>query len=56
VRVPTEKEGRRLQALVGDALAGPVDPRKNAAPRPHVMAAYRASHATLGPLYKKLAE
>lgn len=33
-----------------------VDKRGSAGPRPHVMAAYLASHKKYGPLYKKLAK
>jgi hypothetical protein len=56
VRALADKEGRQLQALVDEALADLIEKRKNAAPRPHVMGAYLASHEKYGPLYKKLAE
>jgi len=56
VRALAEEEGRQLQSLVDEALADLIEKRKNAAPRPHVMAAYLASHEKFGPLYKKLAE
>jgi len=56
VRTLAEKEGRQLQALVEEALADLIEKHKNAKPRPHVMAAYLASHDKYGPLYKKLAE
>jgi len=56
VRGLAGKEGRQLQALVEEALADLVEKYKNARPRPHVMAAYLASHGKYGPLYKKLAE
>ena len=56
VRDLAEKEGRQIQALVDEALADLVDKHRNARPRPHVMAAYLASHEKYGPLYKKLAE
>jgi len=44
VRKLAEKEGRQLQALVDEALADLIDKHNNARPRPHVMAAYLASH------------
>jgi predicted transcriptional regulator len=56
VRELAEKEGRQIQALVEEALADLVERRRNARPRPHVMAAYLASHEKYGSLYKKLAE
>jgi hypothetical protein len=55
VRALAEAEGRQIQALVDEALADLIEKRKNATPRPHVMAAYLASHEKYGPLYKKLA-
>ena len=56
VRALAEKEGRQIQALVDEALADLLEKRKRATPRPHVMAAYTASHKEYAPLYKKLAE
>jgi hypothetical protein len=56
VRTLAEKEGRQIQALVDEALADLIEKHKNAKPRPHVMAAYLASHEKYSPLYKKLAE
>lgn len=56
VRLLAEREGRQIQALVEEALADLIEKRRNARPRPHVMAAYLASHEKYGPLYKKLAE
>jgi hypothetical protein len=56
VRTLAEKEGRQLQALVDEAFADLIEKHMNAKPRPHVMAAYLASHEKYGPLYKKLAE
>jgi hypothetical protein len=56
VRDLAEKEGRQIQALVEEALADLVDKHRNGRPRPHLMAAYLASHEKYGPLYKKLAE
>jgi hypothetical protein len=51
-----EKEGRLLQALVDEALTDLIEKRKQARPRPHVMAAYLASHDKYDELYKKLAK
>ena len=56
VRGLAHKEGRQLQALVEEALADLIEKRKRSTPRPHVMAAYAASHKEYGPVYKKLAE
>jgi primosomal protein N'' len=56
VRILAEKEGRQIQALVEEALADLIEKRKRSTPRPHVMAAYAASHKEYGPVYKKLAE
>jgi hypothetical protein len=56
VRALAEKEGRQLQALVGEALADLLEKRKNAAPRARVLGAYLVSHENYAPLYKKPAE
>jgi len=56
VRALAKTEGRQIQALVDEALADLLEKRQQARPRPHVMAAYQASHDTFAPLYKKLAE
>jgi hypothetical protein len=56
VRRLAESEGRQIQALIDEALADLVEKRRQERPRPHVMAAYQASHKKFGPLYKKLAE
>ena len=56
VRALARNEGRQLQALVDEALTDLIEKHKNAQPRPHVMAAYFASHEKYGPLYKKLAK
>jgi hypothetical protein len=56
VRSLAEKEGRQLQALVDEALADLIEKRKNAKPRPHVMAAFHSSHERFSSVYKKLAE
>ena len=49
-------EGRQIQALVEEALAILIEERRRSKARPHVMAAYQASHAQFGPLYEKLAK
>ncbi|MBV2183951.1 MAG: hypothetical protein KUL88_05340 [Rhizobium sp.] len=51
-----QSEGRQIQALVDEALSDLIEKRKQSRPRPHVMAAYQASHEKFAPLYKKLAE
>jgi hypothetical protein len=45
-----------LQVLVDEALLDLLEKRKNAGARPHVMAAYQASHGKYAPLYEKLAK
>jgi hypothetical protein len=56
VRGLAQSEGRQLQALVDEALGDLIEKRRQGRPRTHVMASYRASLGTYGPLYKKLAE
>ncbi len=56
VRKLAQEEGRQIQALVDEALADLIEKRKNARPRPHVMAAYLGSHEKYSELYKKLAK
>ena len=56
IRAIAKKEGRQLQALVDEALADLIEKRKQSRPRPHVMAAYLATHDKYGELYKKLAK
>lgn len=56
VRELAQSEGRQIQALVDEALADLLEKRRQGVPRPHVMAAYQASHQKFGPLYKKLAK
>lgn len=56
VRDLAQDEGRQLQALVDEALTDLIEKRRQGRPRPHVMAAYQASHVKFAPLYKKLAE
>lgn len=55
VRAIAVQEGRQLQALVDEALADLIEKRRQAGPRPQVMAAHLASHDKYGELYKKLA-
>ena len=55
IRALAKSEGRQLQALVDEALAGLIEQRRQARPRPHVMAAYEASHERYASLYEKLA-
>jgi hypothetical protein len=56
VRTIAREEGRQVQALIDEALADLVEKRRMGKPRKHVMAAYQASHARFGKLYRKLAE
>jgi hypothetical protein len=56
IRALAETEGRQLQVLVDEAFADLLEKRKNAKPRPHVMAAYLASVEKYDALYTKLAE
>jgi len=56
VRDIAKEEGRQVQTLIDEALADLIEKRRLGKPRQHVMAAYRASHARYGKLYKKLAE
>jgi cytochrome P450 len=56
IRTIAEEEGRQLQALVDEAFADLIEKRKQARPRPQVMASYLASHDKYGELYKKLAK
>jgi len=56
IRNIAQTEGRQLQALIDEALADLIEKRRQGKPRAHVMAAYQASHAPYGELYKKLAE
>lgn len=55
LRALAHSEGRQLQALVDEALADLIEKRKNTRPRPHVVAAYGASHESYADLYRKLA-
>ena len=51
-----EQERRPIEALVEEAIAALIEQRRQGTVRPHVMSAYRKSHAPFAPLYKKLAE
>jgi hypothetical protein len=56
LRTLAHEEGRQIQALVDEALSDLVEKHRRTRPRPHVMAAYQASHEKFGSLYKRLAE
>lgn len=56
IRKIAQQEGSQLQALVNEAPADLIEKRKQARSRPHVMAAYLATHDKYGELYKKLAQ
>ncbi len=56
VRELAREEGRQLQSLVDEALEDLIEKRRSGRPRPHVMAAYQASHDRFASLYEKLAE
>lgn len=51
-----EKEVCQVQALVDEAFADLIEKRKQAIPRRHVMAAYRAGRDKYDELYMKLAK
>ena len=50
------QEGRQLQALVEEAIAGLIEQRLQAKARPHAMAAYHGTHRRYASLYEKLAK
>jgi len=56
VRALAKSEGRQLQALVDEALAGLIEQRRQSAARPHVMSAYRAGRTRYASLLEKLAK
>jgi len=56
VRALAKSEGRQLQTLVEEALAGLIEQRRQTSARPHVMSAYQASHQRFASLYEKLAK
>jgi len=51
-----KKEGRKIQALIDEALVDLLSKRNNTTARPHVMQAYMQSHESYAAVYKKLAE
>jgi predicted transcriptional regulator len=54
LRAIAQSEGRKLQALIDEAVADLIQKRQQ--PRANVMASYQSSHEKFGLLYKKLAE
>lgn len=56
VRELAKQEGRQIQALVDEALVDLLEKHRKSRPRPHVMAAYQASHKSYAELYDKLAK
>ncbi|MFH1555885.1 MAG: hypothetical protein ABII76_13630 [Pseudomonadota bacterium] len=56
LRALAKTEGRQIQALVEEAIQKLLEERRQGKARPHVMAAYQASHARFGSLYEKLAK
>ena len=56
LRSLARSEGRQLQALVDEAFADLLEKRRQTKARPHVMAAYQASHGPFGTLYERLAK
>jgi hypothetical protein len=50
------EEGQQVELLVEEALSDLIEKHKQARTRPHVIAAYQASHERFATLYKKLAE
>lgn len=56
LRALAKLEGRQIQVLIEEAVSGLLEDRKQARARPHVMAAYRASHDRFADVYQKLAK
>jgi len=56
LRLLASEEGRQVQTLVEEAIGDLIEKHRNLKARPHVMSAYRTSHARFSTLYKKLAE
>ena len=56
LRALAKDEGRQLQALVEEAVTNLIDERKQSRARPHVLSAYKKSHARYADLYEKLAK
>ena len=54
VRTLADAEGRGIEAVIEEALADLL--QKRSQPRPHVMAAYRASIEQYDYVYRRLAE
>jgi hypothetical protein len=52
----SKEEGRQLQVLVEEAIKNLLEDRRKNKARPHVIAAYNASHARYASLYEKLAK
>jgi len=55
VRGLAQSEGRQIQSVIEEALAGLIEKRRRSQPRRHVMAQYEASVRSFGPLYERLA-
>jgi hypothetical protein len=56
VRDLAKKEGRQFQSVVEEAFRDVVEKHNPAKPRPHVLAAHKASMERYAAVYKKLAE
>ncbi len=56
VRGIAREEGRQFQAVVEEALREYVDRKRNARPRPEVLAHFEASFERHRELYRRLAE
>ena len=55
LRELAKAEGRQLQALVDEAIAGLIEERRLGRPRRRVMTAFGETLERYGPLYEKLA-
>ena len=51
-----EQECRPIQSLVEEAIKALIEQRRQSSAKPHVMSAYRKSHARYASLYKNLAQ
>lgn len=56
LRTLAKAEGRHIQALIEEAIQRLLEERRQGKARPHVMAAYQASHAHFATLYDRLAK
>lgn len=56
LRSLAQEAGLNMDALVEEALRDLIQKHQEPRPRPHVTAAYEASHEKFATLYKKLAE